>query len=50
MSDPRHRAEDGDFLGLKLHVATGLQQCLTSEDGADEVDLKRMEKLFLALA
>lgn len=32
-------------------VATGLQQCLTnSEDGLDDVDVKKMEKLFLALA
>ena len=32
-------------------VATGLQQCLTSsDDGLDSVDVKKMEKLFLALA
>jgi DNA-binding FrmR family transcriptional regulator len=31
-------------------VASGLQQCLTAEDGVDEVDLKKMEKLFLSLA
>ncbi|CAB4732528.1 MAG: metal-sensing transcriptional repressor [Actinobacteria bacterium] len=32
-------------------VATGLQQCLSqSEDGLDGVDVKKMEKLFLALA
>lgn len=32
-------------------VSTGLQQCLTnSEDGLDGVDVKKMEKLFLALA
>lgn len=32
-------------------VATGLQQCLTeSDDGLEGVDVKRMEKLFLALA
>ena len=32
-------------------VATGLQQCLTAtEDGLDDVDVKKMEKLFLALA
>lgn len=32
-------------------VATGLQQCLTQTDaGLDDVDVKRMEKLFLALA
>lgn len=32
-------------------VATGHQQCLTeTNDGVDGVDVKRMEKLFLALA
>lgn len=32
-------------------VATGLQQCLEAgEEGVDGVDLKKMEKLFLALA
>lgn len=31
-------------------VATGLQQCLTSGDGPDGVDIKKMEKLFLSLA
>jgi len=32
-------------------VATGLQQCLAeSEDGLDDVDVKKMEKLFLSLA
>ncbi len=33
-------------------VATGLQQCLTDTegDGLDGVDVKKMEKLFLALA
>jgi len=32
-------------------VATGLQQCLTgSDEGLDGVDVKKMEKLFLALA
>jgi len=31
-------------------VATGLQQCLASGDGLDSVDVKKMEKLFLALA
>jgi len=31
-------------------VATGLEQCLTSGEGADGVDVKRMEKLFLGLA
>lgn len=30
-------------------VATGLQQCLVQE-GPDSVDIKKMEKLFLALA
>ena len=32
-------------------VATGLQQCLSAtEDSLDDVDVKKMEKLFLALA
>ncbi len=31
-------------------VATGLQQCLTSGDELDSVDVKKMEKLFLSLA
>ena len=32
-------------------VATGLQHCLTqSHEGLDSVDVKKMEKLFLALA
>lgn len=32
-------------------VATGLQQCLAeSDEGLDAVDVKKMEKLFLALA
>ncbi len=31
-------------------VATGLQQCLEDGDGIDSVDVKKMEKLFLALA
>ena len=32
-------------------VATGLQQCLQdSEEGLEDVDVKKMEKLFLALA
>lgn len=30
-------------------VATGLQRCLT-EGGPENVDIKKMEKLFLALA
>ncbi len=30
-------------------VATGLERCLT-EGGPDSVDIKKMEKLFLALA
>ncbi|WP_067430883.1 metal-sensitive transcriptional regulator [Nocardioides jensenii] len=30
-------------------VATGLQQCIT-EGGADSLDVKKMEKLFLSLA
>jgi DNA-binding FrmR family transcriptional regulator len=31
-------------------VATGLQQCLAEGDGIESVDVKKMEKLFLALA
>ncbi|MFC4785779.1 metal-sensitive transcriptional regulator [Nocardioides sp. MAHUQ-72] len=31
-------------------VATGLQQCLTEGGGIDDVDVKKMEKLFLSLA
>jgi DNA-binding FrmR family transcriptional regulator len=31
-------------------VASGLRECLTKGDGAEELDLKKMEKLFLSLA
>ncbi len=31
-------------------VATGLQQCMEGGEGVDGVDVKKMEKLFLALA
>lgn len=31
-------------------VATGLEQCLTHEDGIDVENRAKMEKLFLALA
>ncbi len=31
-------------------VATGLQHCLEEGGGVDGVDVKKMEKLFLALA
>ncbi|MGA8986861.1 metal-sensitive transcriptional regulator [Aeromicrobium sp.] len=31
-------------------VATGLQHCLENGSGSDSVDVKKMEKLFLALA
>ncbi len=31
-------------------VATGLQHCLEDGDGLEGVDVKKMEKLFLALA
>jgi DNA-binding FrmR family transcriptional regulator len=31
-------------------IASGLQQCVTAGDGADSVDVKKMEKLFLSLA
>lgn len=31
-------------------VASGLQHCLTSGEGTDSVDVKKMERLFLSLA
>ncbi len=31
-------------------VASGLRQCLASDDGLDGVDVAKMEKLFLSLA
>jgi DNA-binding FrmR family transcriptional regulator len=31
-------------------VASGLQQCLTTGDGVDSVDVKKLERLFLSLA
>jgi len=31
-------------------VASGLQECMNRGDGADAVDVKKMEKLFLSLA
>lgn len=31
-------------------IATGLKQCLIESDGADTLDTKTMEKLFLSLA
>jgi DNA-binding FrmR family transcriptional regulator len=31
-------------------VATGLQHCIAEGDGLEGVDVKKMEKLFLALA
>lgn len=31
-------------------VATGLKQCLSEEGGAESLDVKKMEKLFLSLA
>ena len=31
-------------------VAAGLQHCLESGDGADSLDVQKMEKLFLSLA
>ncbi len=31
-------------------VASGLQQCLRSDDGLDSLDVRKMEKLFLSLA
>jgi DNA-binding FrmR family transcriptional regulator len=38
-----------DRAGFSI-VATGLQQCLTDGDGANGVDVAKMEKLFLSLA
>jgi DNA-binding FrmR family transcriptional regulator len=38
-----------DRAGFSI-VATGLQQCLTEGDGANGVDVAKMEKLFLSLA
>jgi len=31
-------------------VASGLEQCLTGEGGADSLDTKKMERLFLSLS
>ncbi len=31
-------------------VASGLQQCLRTDDGVDSLDVRKMEKLFLSLA
>ncbi len=31
-------------------VASGLQQCLRSDEGLDSLDVRKMEKLFLSLA
>lgn len=31
-------------------VASGLQQCFSSGEGVDALDVKKMEKLFLSLA
>jgi DNA-binding FrmR family transcriptional regulator len=31
-------------------VASGLQQCLSTGDGMDSLDVKKLEKLFLSLA
>lgn len=31
-------------------VATGLEQCLSSDQSTDSVDVRTMEKLFLSLA
>ena len=38
-----------DRAGFKI-IATGLQQCAVSGDGAAEVDRAQLEKLFLSLA
>jgi DNA-binding FrmR family transcriptional regulator len=31
-------------------IASGLRQCLTEESGTEQLDVKRMERLFLSLA
>jgi DNA-binding FrmR family transcriptional regulator len=31
-------------------IATGLKQCLVESDGVDNVDVQKLEKLFLSLA
>jgi len=38
-----------DRAGFQI-IATGLQQCLASPDGATEADRAQLEKLFLSLA
>ena len=38
-----------DKAGFKI-IATGLQQCITSEAGSREVDQAELERLFLSLA
>ncbi len=37
-----------DKAGFKI-IATGLQQCLTSDEGTREVDQAELERLFLSL-
>jgi len=38
-----------DKAGFKV-IASGLEQCLSGEEGQRTADLARMEKLFLSLA
>ncbi|GAA2410652.1 metal-sensitive transcriptional regulator [Streptomyces glaucosporus] len=38
-----------DRAGFSI-VAAGLKQCLAQEDGADGLDTRKMEKLFLSLS
>jgi DNA-binding FrmR family transcriptional regulator len=38
-----------DRAGFKI-VALGLKQCLTAEDGQQEMTTQEMEKLFMSLA
>ncbi|MGH8835077.1 MAG: metal-sensitive transcriptional regulator [Actinomycetes bacterium] len=38
-----------DRAGFKV-IASGLQQCLAAGDGEEQLNLERMEKLFLSLA
>jgi DNA-binding FrmR family transcriptional regulator len=31
-------------------IASGLRQCMTTDSGGEQLDVKRMERLFLSLA
>jgi hypothetical protein len=49
LAGPVHHGGPGRRASFAI-VASGLQQCLTSGDELDSVDVKNMEKLFLSLA